>query len=162
MKKSLATSLFLLVLGASILPGCRAKNSLPTGNPTDALPVPLPAPATPFEVSARAKKAEFAAGKPVELEIEIKNVSDKTQTLQFSSGQSFDFSATRGGEKESAWNWAMNKMFMQALRSVKLESGKSQKFDAVWENAAPGRYLVMGSIAANGGLEAAPFLVVVK
>ncbi|HEX9997739.1 MAG TPA: BsuPI-related putative proteinase inhibitor [Abditibacterium sp.] len=167
MKKSHISTLTLLVLGASILSGCRAKNSLPGagnpgGNPTDALPVPKPAPSTPFQVSARAKKAEFAVGKPVELQIEIKNVSDKTQTLQFSSGQSFNFSATREGEKDTAWNWAMDKMFTQALRSQPLEAGKSLKFDATWENATPGRYLVTGSITANGGLDAAPFLVIVK
>ena len=169
---SIGISLLVLALSTSVLAGCRAKTSLPgagaqpaADQPVKELPIVTdttpPTNTDPFTVTARAIQAEVKARKPIELEIEVKNTSQKTATLNFSSGQSFDFSATREGEKETAWSWSMDKMFAQALRSQPLEAGKSETFKAQWENAPVGRYTIKGVITANGGLSAAPFTVVV-
>lgn len=168
-----ATPLLVLALSATVVAGCRAKSSLPgAGNgqtdalqPVKELPIATdttpPATTGPFAVTARAVETEVKAGKPVALEIEVKNISPETATLNFSSGQSFDFSATREGEKKPVWIWSMDKLFAQALRSQQLEAGKSLKFTAQWEDAPAGRYTIQGTITANGGLNAAPFTVVV-
>lgn len=166
------------ILVPLLLAGCRAKTLAPGASPLDALPA-LPAPtsaptptatvapqttpqsAAPFSVTARATNATVQAGAPIALEIEIKNATAQPQTLEFSSGQSFDFFATRAGETESVWSYGMNKRFIQMLRSQTLDAGKSLRFTTTWNGAAPGRYTVAGRITANGGLDAAPFEVVV-
>lgn len=158
----------LLCLSLLVLGGCRAKTALP-GLEND--PVALPAapeitPETviqsPFQVTARANQNEFEAGKPIELEIEIKNISEKPADLHFSSGQSFDFSAVRTGDKDFVWSYGMNKRFIQALRTVTLEAGKSLDFKTTWNNVKEGTYIMGARITANGGLEAAPFQIIVK
>lgn len=170
--KSLSASLLVVALSTAVLAGCRAKTSLPgaggggvvVGQPTQELPIVTPPVTTttgPFAVTARAVQAEVKAGKPVDLEIQVKNISKETATLNFSSGQSFDFSATREGEKEPAWTWSMDKMFTQALRSQEVEAGKSETFKAQWENVPAGRYTIQGTLTTNSGLKAAPFTVVV-
>jgi hypothetical protein len=173
--KIMGTPLLVMALSASIVTGCRAKSSQPgegngeaaIGQLTQELPIvttPVatdPTTAGPLVVTARALQSEVKAGRPVELEIEVRNVSKETAILKFSSGQSFDFSATREGEKEPVWTWSMDKMFMAALRSQPFEAGKSETFTAKWENAPEGHYTIQGKITANGGLNAAPFSVVV-
>ncbi len=162
--KILRSLWLLLGVSAVLLPGCRAKNLLPGTANTDLViaPVSAPMPQSPFQITARANKTEFAAGEAVELEIEIKNTSDQSADLNFQSGQKFDFSATREGEKQAMWSYGMNKRFMQMLQTVPLEAGKSLEFKTVWNGAAPGKYTIGARITANGGLEAAPFPIVVK
>ena len=152
----------LLGLSAALLPGCRAKTLLPGAANTDMVVPPVPMPQSPFQVTARANKSEFAAGEAVELEIEIKNNSEQSADLNFSSGQKFDFSATREGEKQQIWSYGMNKRFMQMLQTVTVEAGKSLEFQTVWKGAKPGKYTISAIITANSGLEAAPFEIVVK
>lgn len=162
----------LIGLSAAFLPGCRAKNPL-TGVGSEPIPVqpmpappipvqPEPMPKSPFQVSARAGAAQFAVGKPVELAIEIKNSSSKAAELKFSSGQNFDFSATRVGDADFVWSYGMNKRFIQSMRTTSLEAGKTLSFTTVWTGAAAGTYTIKARITANGGLEAAPFQIVVK
>lgn len=159
-----------IFLGGALLGGCRAKTPLPgaqSGEPTDApvftTPIPMekpPVSAPELVVTARATKAQFRVGEPVDLEIEVKNTLDKTQILKFNSGQRFDFSATREGETTAVWSWAMNKRFLQSLRSKELVPGESLQFSAKWQGAMPGRYTINALINANGGLQAEPFEVV--
>ncbi len=161
-----------LLLGGALLGGCRAKTSLPgagNGDPTNApvisVPVPMkkpPVTAPDLLVTARATKAQWSVGESVELQIEVKNTSEKVQILGFNSGQRFDFSATREGETEPIWSWARNKRFIQSLRTEELSPGKSLQFSAQWEGAAPGRYTINAVITANGRLKAEPFSVVVQ
>ena len=159
-------------LSLALLSGCRAKIPLlgaPQGTgPMAALPaVPdpmpqTPLPQTPFEISARAAKSEFVGGEIVALTLEIKNISAQAATLNFRSTQKFDFSATHVGEAGEVWSYGMNKRFMAALRTDTLEAGQSLKFETVWNSAKPGTYLIHAQIKANGGLQAAPFQIVVK
>lgn len=169
MKIYLSFWLFTL-LSASLLPGCRAKTSLPGASSTDLLVAPVPPvaappdpmPQSPFQITARANQTDFEVGKPIEFEIEIKNISDQTADLNFKSGQKFDFSAQREGEKQAVWSYGMNKRFMQSLQTVSLEAGKSLRFETAWDGAKPGIYTIGARIMANGGLEATPFQLVVK
>lgn len=164
MKNHLRTSLTFLTFAALLLAGCRAKTSLPGAGNDGAPEIPIVAPSpqpTPavLRVSARSTKQKWKVGTPVQLEIEVKNLSKRPVTLQFSSGQSFNFSATRAGETEPAWNWAMDKMFITVMRSQTLNAGQSLKFSATWENAAPGRYSVTGTLTTIESINAAPFWV---
>lgn len=152
-----------LVLGA-VLPGCRAKNPM---NPSASEPVLVPVvsaplPKSPLETSARANKSQFAVGEAIEFSIEIKNTSTEAIDLNFTSGQKFDFFATRAGEKEAIWSYGMNKRFIQSLKTVSLEAGKTLDYSTVWQGAAAGKYTISALIKANGGIEAAPFQIVVK
>ncbi len=161
--KTLQLLPILLIVGA-VAPGCRAKNPMnppatePVLVPVDAAPLPK----SPLEVSARANKSQFAVGEPIEFAIEVKNVSAEAIDLNFTSGQKFDFFATRKGEKEAIWSYGMNKRFIQSLKTVSLEAGKSLDYSTVWQGAAAGKYKINSLVKANGGLEAAAFEIVVK
>ncbi|PQV63611.1 Intracellular proteinase inhibitor [Abditibacterium utsteinense] len=162
--------LWMLLLSGTVLAGYRAKTSFSEASETTTAPE-FPASqimkSTPITdlalvVTARASKSKFLSQEPIELEIEVKNTSDKTVVLQFNSGQNFDFSATQEGRSEIMWRWSRNKRFIQALRLQQLEAGKSLQFAAKWESAAPGRYIIGGIIAANGGLKAESLSIVVQ
>ncbi len=164
--------LLALLVCCTFLSSCRAKRALPGAENTEIMTAPMIAPSKPMKntpnaemplvVTARASKQQFLGKEAVELQIEVKNTSQKMLALQFNSGQSFDFSATPVGKTEPIWSWGMNKRFMQALRTVELESGKSLPFTATWMGAAPGTYTMVGTITANGGLKAEPFQVVIQ
>ncbi len=151
-----ATMLFL-ALGAPLLTGCGGSSN---GSSNVPLPVqPPPASADQLAVVARSTQTQWRVGTPVALEIEVKNVSDRAAALQFSSGQRFDFAATREGETQPVWRWSMDKVFTQIFGSQTLSAGQSLKFSATWEDPTPGRYRIVGTITANGGIDAAPFTI---
>jgi hypothetical protein len=172
----IGSSALSLALSASILPAYSAATPIPgagNGNLDMAKPIPQPVavdppapaqptPGTPFTVTAGAKRSEYKAGKPIELEIEIKNTSKDLAEIQFSSSQRYNFFATREGETEPSWNWSANRSFAQAVGTEKIALGGSIKFKDVWENATPGTYTVSAVITGNGGLNAPPFTLIVK
>ncbi|MBW3635830.1 MAG: hypothetical protein KY445_05105 [Armatimonadetes bacterium] len=152
-----SVAMLFLALGVPLLKGCGGSSN---GSSNVPLPVqPPPASADQFAVVARSTQTQWRDGTPVALEIEVKNVSDRAATLQFPSGQSFDFAATREGETQPVWRWSMDKVFTQVFRSQTLSAGQSLKFSARWEDPSPGRYRIVGTIAANGGIDAAPFTI---
>jgi hypothetical protein len=172
----IGSSALSLALGASLFPAYSAvtvaqdagdSSSVMAKPSTQLVTVDPPAltpstSATPFTVTAGAKKSEYKAGRPVELEIEIKNTSKDLAEIQFSSSQRYNFSATRDGETEPSWNWSANRSFAQAVGTEKIAPGGSIKFKDVWENPTSGTYTVQGVITGNGSLNAPPFTLIVK
>lgn len=168
MKTFVAVTL-LAALAPTLLTGCRARTSLPGAGGFDPMPafVPLPAPAAdpapmpkvPFEITMQSTQKDDA---PIELSIEIKNVTAQTIELNFTSGQKFDFSATPAGATDAVWSYGMNKRFIQSLSTVALEPGKPLHFETTWKDAKPGKYTIRAVIKANGGMESTPFEIEVN
>jgi hypothetical protein len=96
----------------------------------------------------------------IEAYITLKNNSEHTLTLNFSSSKTFDIFLF-DEDNEVACQWSADKMFMQALQSVTIESGKSQRFggllellDLEREPLTPGSYRIQievtGMATLNG------------
>ena len=66
--------------------------------------------------------------------LQVTNATQGPLTLQFRSGQSFDFSVSDGGR--TLWTWSADMMFTQALRSETLAPGETRSFDASWRPPA--------------------------
>jgi hypothetical protein len=65
--------------------------------------------------------------------LQVTNATQGPLTLEFRSGQSFDFSVSDGGR--TLWSWSADMMFTQALRSETLAPGETRSFDAAWRPA---------------------------
>ena len=70
----------------------------------------------------------------VRLLLQVTNATQGPLTLEFRSGQSFDFAVSEGGH--TLWTWSADMMFTQALRSETLAAGETRSFDATWRPAA--------------------------
>ena len=162
---------FVMALaGAPFLSGCRlflpllGANAPAPAAPQPAAPQPAaPKPAvSPWQVQARAAKTRVKRGEPLRLQISVRNASQKPATLQFSSGQSVEFQATRVGETEVFWTWSADKMFVQALRQETFTPNEITVWQAQWDAPPPGTYRITGSVTADPKLGAPPFEVVVE
>lgn len=153
-------TLFVAALTLPLLGGCRL--FFPTmGAPLPTMPKPQNV-ALPWQVTASANKTRFKKGETVELNISVRNATQAPLTLDFTSGQSFDFQATRVGETDTAWTWSADKSFIMALRQQTIQAGQRQSWKAQWPAPAPGVYRVVGSVTTNPALQAKPFEIVVK
>lgn len=75
-----------------------------------------------------------AAADSVRFTLQVTNTSAQPVTLQFSSGQSYDFTV-RDGSTE-VWRWSGEMMFTQALRSETLAPGQTRGWSETWRPAA--------------------------
>jgi len=66
--------------------------------------------------------------------LQVTNATQAPLTLEFRSGQSYDFVVSDGGQ--TVWSWASDMMFTQALRSVTLASGETKSYAETWRPAA--------------------------
>lgn len=179
--KTLITSCAWLVstaaLGLGVLSGCKAPTTLPPGTGADPILPPPPIVVSPRDdttagqpvtlaATITADKKTYSRGQIVRFNLTLRNTGKSVQKLTFSSGQSFDITATPAGRTEAAWRWSHDKMFTMALRDVSLRAGETQSWTATWEqtdnngNPLPrGEYSVVGSITANGGIDTPPLAI---
>ncbi|HEX2095539.1 MAG TPA: BsuPI-related putative proteinase inhibitor [Longimicrobiaceae bacterium] len=80
--------------------------------------------------------------------LQVTNTGPTPVTLDFTSGQSFDFVVQQGGRE--VWRWSADRMFTQALRTETLRPGDTRSFDAAWVPPAGTR----GEFVARGFLTA--------
>lgn len=66
--------------------------------------------------------------------LQVTNATQGPLTLEFRSGQSFDFAVSEGAR--ALWTWSADMMFTQALRSETLAAGETRSFDASWHPPA--------------------------
>ena len=95
-------------------------------------------------------KTTYRAGEPFSLQLKINNRSSRDTTLEFSSGQRYDFQITdRTGE--TAWTWSADKSFMQVLGSERLAAdGAIEYTEQFAGRLPPGTYTVTGFITTMG------------
>lgn len=103
-----------------------------------AAPAPSPAPgdgaaggapgplASSLQIQATADSVAFI--------LSVTNSTPQPLTLEFRSGQSYDFSVSDGGRE--VWRWSADMMFTQALRSETLAAGETRTWRESWRPPA--------------------------
>lgn len=66
--------------------------------------------------------------------LQVTNATAGPLTLEFRSGQSYDFVVTDAGRP--VWSWGADRMFTQALRSETLAAGETKAYAETWRPAA--------------------------
>jgi hypothetical protein len=79
-------------------------------------------------------RPSYPPGAPVSLSLTVTNPGNEPVTLQFSSGQKYDFEVRRAGQV--VWRWAADRMFTQALTSLTLGPGERKVFAETWKQVA--------------------------
>lgn len=104
-----------------------------------------------IEVALELEPTEFDFGEHVPLVLAVRNTTAQTKTLQFSSGQQFDFAITRA--RIEIWRWSRDRFFTQALTSVTLAPGETVRFTESWpQRDNTDRQVVFGSYQIIGSL----------
>lgn len=100
------------------------------------------------------------SGEDVEMNLTVTNTRDATLTLEFSSGQIFDFFAKQidviSGDSTLVWNWAHDKAFTQVIWKMTLEPGQTKSFDVVWNGKSNAGSLVTGGFIMGARLVSIP------
>ncbi|HEY0671770.1 MAG TPA: BsuPI-related putative proteinase inhibitor [Longimicrobiales bacterium] len=86
-------------------------------------------------------------GNTVRLVLHVSNSTNRPVTLEFSSGQRYDF-AIRTAEGADVWRWSADKSFIQALESQTLAPGATLQFAESWTGAGKGRYVAVAELTA--------------
>jgi hypothetical protein len=73
----------------------------------------------------------YPAGATVALTLTVTNAGSAPVTMQFSSGQKYDFEVRRAGQV--VWRWAADRMFTQALTNLTLAPGERKVFTETWK-----------------------------
>lgn len=99
---------------------------------------------------------EVTIGTPVRLVLEVKNLTDETLMLNFSSGQHYDFEV-RDSKNQLVWKWSEGHMFIQAFTTITLGPKEQIKFTPDWDQkdnedrqVPAGIYQVIGLIPTIG------------
>lgn len=148
-----ATTLCILFAAAVLLAACDNKNDGSTEPPV------LKRVETVFDIidSVNGKPLqEVALGKPVQLVLELKNLTDETLKLEFSSGKQYDFEV-HDFNNQLVWNWSHGHVFIQSYTTITLGPKEQIKFTPDWDqkdnngNQVPaGTYQVTGLIPTLG------------
>ena len=95
-------------------------------------------------------KSTYRSGEPIDLLLKLNNRSDRDTSLEFSSGQRYDFRiANVGGE--TAWTWSADRSFIQALGSERLPTDGALEYrERFTGQLTPGKYQVTGIITTMG------------
>jgi hypothetical protein len=88
-------------------------------------------PAGGVQLRLTSDRATYPVGAPVALTLAVINAGRAPVTLQFSSGQKYDFEVRRAGQV--VWRWAADRMFTQALTSMTLAPGERKAFTETWK-----------------------------
>jgi len=75
-------------------------------------------------------QTKYSVGQPISVHLTATNTHSSGAYLKFTSGQRFDFSVSRIGQKETVYTWSAARMFTQALGSLWIKPGQSEEFDA--------------------------------
>lgn len=108
---------------------------------------------TTVRVGVKTDKAAYKPGDVVSLTLSAKNPNKEPVTLQFSSGQKYDFEIRKGkdGKGAKVWHWAEDKMFTEAMSSRAVKGNEMLTFT---EKSAPitekGTYWVQATVTTTG------------
>jgi hypothetical protein len=84
----------------------------------------------------------------VEMILHATNPASQPVTLQFPTGQRYDFTVLDGQGRE-VWRWSSDMMFTQAFGTEVLAPGKGLQYRAVWPSSGrSGSYVAVGRITS--------------
>lgn len=91
-------------------------------------------------------KEVYQSGEPVRMKVQIANESDEAITLQFSSGQRYEFTIQNDRDRE-IWRWSEDRGFIQMLGEERLASRGALVYRAEFHGRLePGSYRVTGTL----------------
>jgi len=109
---------------------------------------------SPLVLTVTTDQPRYAPGDSVSVTLLVANRSSAPVTLQFSSGQRYDF--TIGGDGTTLWRWSDDRAFIQMLGEERLEPGAELIYrERAKAPAAPGTYRVTGMLTAQDRLRQA-------
>lgn len=74
----------------------------------------------------------YRRGEPVNITLVKTNISSRSRTLTYTTGQRFDFEAVRS-DGTVVWRWSRGRVFAQQTATITLRPGESQVFTATWD-----------------------------
>lgn len=93
---------------------------------------------------------EITLGSPVRFVLELRNLTDETLTLNFSSSLQYDFEV-HDSKNKLVWNWSHDKLFTQALTTIILDPNDQVKFTPEWDQKDnEGRQIPAGIYRVTG------------
>jgi hypothetical protein len=96
----------------------------------------------------RAVVSAAVAGTAVTVELRVTNPQTQPVTVQFSSGQQYDFRVRRP-DGSIVWTWSADKFFTGALTSRTLAAGETAIYTETWTPAAKGSYVAEGWLTST-------------
>ncbi len=84
----------------------------------------------PVSLTLKTDKKTYAATDPILFTLAAKNKTKSRVTLDFTSGQKYDFEIKSGkkGAEKTVWKWSQGMMFTMMMSAVPLAEGKSVEF----------------------------------
>jgi len=76
-------------------------------------------------------RSQYQPGQTVVMKMTVTNPFDEPATLQFTSGQTYDF-VIRDSNDQKVWQWSDGKVFTMALQQRELAAGESYEVSARW------------------------------
>ena len=130
----LRSSLLVCLAIVALLPSCRGSQSELTS----------------LLLTLDTDQRTYRSGEPIDLLLKLNNRSDRDTTLEFSSGQRYDFQlADAAGE--TAWTWSADRSFIQALGSERLATDGALEYrERFTGQLKPGSYRLTGLITTLG------------
>ena len=96
----------------------------------------------------RASTTAVVGAAEVTFTLSVTNTLALPATLQFSSGQQFDFQVFRA-DGTPVWTWSADKSFTQALGSRTLAAGETVTWSATWTPSVKGELNVVARLASS-------------
>lgn len=115
-----------------------------------------------LELTVETDKSAYRKGEPIQLILKLSNRSSRDTTLEFSSGQRYDFQIADSTGR-TMWTWSADHSFMQVLGWARLAAGESQQHrERFIGNLAAGKYQVNGSLTTTKSPPAASTTITVR
>lgn len=99
-------------------------------------------------VSFTVTPARVEVGNPVRFTMRLTNNGGRTESLEFASGQLYDFWVTDGDDE--VWRWSEDRLFSQALEKRQIPTQDSLTFTETWRSEGTGTYIAHGALKAKG------------
>jgi hypothetical protein len=133
-----------LNLGALVLLACAGQDApLPAGQSavTD----------TTLAASVSTDRAVYTRGEAITITLALRNTGTAPQTLEFSSGQRYDFAIE--DTRAPVWRWSIDKSFIQVLGEETIPAGDSLIYRERFSGELPaGRYRAVGTVVRMGSV----------
>lgn len=144
MRRGLVCGLALLLLIALLTASCKKK--APEAERMEAGMELL----GKLEAKMLTAEGGYAIGTPVELKMEVKNISEEGVSLQFPTQQRYDFFIYKKGNL--VWRWSYNKPFEETPVTVELPARESLVFSETWDTTELGGGMPGGTYQVVGVL----------
>lgn len=97
-----------------------------TGGATHAQPAPA------LDVTVTTDQSAYTQGQPVTITVTAVNRAPEAVTLQFRSGQVYDFAVASEGATDPVWRWSTGRSFTQSFVFRTIEPGETLTFTERW------------------------------